>query len=381
MAKTKKENEEVKINSSSALGDILEATKGEHFNDIIPENIPISTGSLILDSLVTIRSGSIIRLCGSGAELGKTSEALVLAQNFMDKVDKSKTIYFKAESRLSPEIQARSGLKFVTQKEDWTYGTVFVFSINIFESVADGMEKILKASFEAGEKICFIIDSLDGLMLRNDSTKDLWGNDSPKVAGVPLMLKLLFRRMGLPIAHYDALLIITTQYSAAIKLDPYSKDVPRQVEGSGGSAIGHQNDYTFYYTPRYQGDFLLEDQNAKPDLHKNKIVGVMSTIEIRKSATDVSGTRVKIPIKKGRIGCAIWSEREVVDMLLAFSLLIKKGGWFALSEIMQTELTKQGFENVPVQLQGINAWYAFLEENKLITKYLFDKFTKINSGQ
>ncbi len=374
--KSEEKQEKAPPSSLDVLGSILTETKEEHFNNVVAQNQVISTGSLILDSLVRIRTGSMVRLCGSGSELGKSSEAAVLAANFMSTVEKSKTIWIKAESRLSPEFQTRTGLKFVTKPEDWVDGTVFVWSVNIFEVIAGSLEKMLKTMHDLGEKLCVVWDSLDGTILRGDAEKDVWGTkgDSAEVmvAGVPKLTKLLFRRLGLPVAHYDALMIITSQHSTAISISKYAKDVPRQVEASGGSNIAHQADYVFYYTPRYQGDYILEQPEAKPDPIKNKVLGVYATIEIKKSGTDVTGTKVKIPIKKGRVGCSIWSEKEACDLILSFQLVTVKASWLLFDAQIIEEAAKQGI-TLKEKIQGINQLYDYLESDKAILNFFLAK--------
>lgn len=379
MAKVKKEEAEEskgEIDSKSILSSILTETKGDHFNDIEAKSVKISSGSLLLDKEITIRSGQIVRLAASGAELGKTSESFVLADNYMKAMPKSKTLYIKSEARLSPEMQKRSGHKFVTNPAEWEYGTVFVWAINYFETIASALERLIKEMHEKGEHLCIILDSLDGCILKSDAKKDVWGSESVKVAGVPLLTKLLFRRLALPIAHYDALFILTTQYSAAIKLDPYAKVEPRQVEGSGGSSIAHQADYVLYYCPRFNGDYILENPDEKPDSVKNRIIGNYATVEIRKSGSDVTGTKIKIPIAKDRIGSAIWVEKEVVDLLLMFEAVKRKGVWFSFDKVVIEEAKVKNIE-IKEQHQGINNLYKYIEENKEVYSFLFEKIRSI----
>lgn len=391
MAKTPAAPASQPPSSQDVLDSMLEDGKDEHFAYVIPENRIISTGSLVLDSLVKVRSGGCVRLIGKGAELGKSSEGFVLCDNYMKTMPRSKTILVKSEARLSPEMIARSGLKFVYTGADWVYGTVFVFPCNIFERVADNIEKLLKSMHGLDEHLCIMIDSLDGLTLRGDMLKDVWsGKESPKVAGVQYLTKLLFRRIGLPITHYDALLLVTSQYSADIKLDQYAVNVPRQGEAAGGSAIAHQSDYVFSYNPRYAGDMILEDPDQKPDAQKNKIIGVYATIEIKKSGTDVTGTKIKIPIRKGRVGSAIWIEKEIVDMLLQWQLLAKgrdektgkeKGGAYLYFDPKLIEEVKAatGLE-LPKGVNGMENAYNAIEPLKPVVAYLFKKFTDLNSG-
>jgi len=384
--KTTKEPEEKKeeqVSSKDLLGSFLQENKDEHLAFVRPKQIRISTGSLILDSLVTVRSGGVVRLVGKGAELGKSSEAFVLADNYMHTMPKSKTLFVKAEARLTPEIVARSGLNFVYKAEDWAEGTVFVFPCNVFEVMAELLEFVIPQMHESNEHLCIIIDSLDGLILRTDKAKNVWGAkaDNVKVAGVPLLTKLLFRRLGLLLAHYDALMLVTGQFSADIKLDPYSPGTPRQAETSGGNAIAHQSDYVFQYLPRYQGDYILENPNEKPDYLKNKTVGIYATLEIKKSGTDVSGSRIKIPIKKGRVGNAIWREREIVDMMLAWELLKKSGSWIQVDPSILTEIEKNTGIKLPEKVQGLEKVYAALEAEPKVVEYLFQKFSELSTSR
>lgn len=328
-----KQKEEKTQDSKSALSALLTETKEDHFAFVEKNSKVISTGSLILDSILKIRSGDIVRLCAKGAELGKSSQAFVFAHNFHKQYPKGKTIYIMSEARLSPEMQGRSGHKFAFTPEEWDYGTVFVFPCNVFETIAKILEQLLKDMTAAGENLCIIWDSLDGAILKQDSLKDVWdGKESPKVAGVPLLTKLLFKRFALPVNYADCLMVVISQFSTDIKLDPYSKEPPRQNAAAGGSSLNHMSSYTLTYQPRYGGDMILEKPNEKPDPNKNKVIGLYATIEVTKSGTDVSGTKVKIPIKKGVVGPAIWVEKEVVDMAISYEMLKRSGAWYKFSD-------------------------------------------------
>lgn len=348
------------------------------FNHITPLNRFISSGSLTLDQYVKARSGGVVRLTAKTPELGKTSQSFVYAEQFMKTMPKSKTAYFMAEGRLSPELRARTGLTFVYHPRDWVYGTVLVVATNTFEAVADFIVGQSKTMFEAGEHICFIIDSLDGLILKND--KDTKGITTGKVAGVPLLTKLLFRHVALPIAFYDILLIITGQYSADISIDMYAPKIPRLGSASGGSSVPHQCDYILDYGPRYGGDLILEDPDAKPDPVKNKIVGVWATVEVKKSATDTTGVKVKIPIKKGRIGSAIWVEKEVVDMALAFDLIKRSGAWFAFNPSFIEEAKEAGI-SLKEKIQGLNGLYEYIEGDRPVFEWMLARFKKVLSTE
>jgi hypothetical protein len=378
MAKGKKDNTEEQDNGQSSndvMASILSENKDSHFNDVVPLNTFVSTGSLNLDAYVKVRSGGVIRLVAKTPESGKTSESFVLSENYMKVMPKSKTLYVKSEGRLSKEMMDRTGMKFVTTPAEWTYGTVFVFSCNVFEVVSNSIIKLSKQMHENGEHLAIIIDSLDGLILKKDlEVKGIDGNQM--VAGVPKLTKLLFRHLALPIAHYDILLVITGQYSADIKLDPYSPSIPRMGETGGGSSVPHQCDYVLQYLPRYQGDFILEKPDEKPDIVKNKILGLYATIEVKKSATDCSGVKIKVPIRKGRVGSAIWVEKEVVDMAIQFGMLTRKGAWYSFDENFVNEAKTDGVE-IKIQHQGLNGVFEYVEENKEVFNWLLKKFKSL----
>jgi len=57
-------------------------------------------------------------------------------------------------------------------------------------------------------------------------------------------------------------------------------------------------------------------------------------IEIKKSASDNTGYTIEIPIKKGKVGNAIWVEKELFDSLFLLGLVSKKGAWIELSDIV-----------------------------------------------
>jgi len=353
--------------SSDALKSLMldKTLSGDIYNSVVAENKPISTGSLILDSVVKIRSGQVVRLVAKQAESGKTSFSFVLAENYMKEMEKSKTIFIKAEGRLSLEMKQRVGLKFVNSVDEWEYGTVFVLSCNVFETVAKIILDVIKTAHDVGEHICIILDSLDGLILKGDLEKGFEGNT--KVAGVPLLTKMLFKHLALPISHYDALLLVTGQYAAEIKIDPYAPNVPRQASSSGGSSIGHQADYVFEFQPRYGGDQILENAKEKPSL-TNKVLGLWATVALRKSANDHTGITVKYPVKKGVVGCAVWKSYEIADLIVQYEMVSTKGSWFTFAADI-VEKAKLEEIDVKEKVQGMTQLFEYLEQDEKVRNF------------
>jgi len=373
----KKEEKSSKDDSiKNLLGSLMSGYKEDHYNEVKNERIPVSTGSLLLDSVVGLRTGSIIRFGGS-FESGKTSQCLLLVAEYLKIVPKSRALYVKAEGRLSEEIQMRSGLKFVFHEDDWEYGTVFVLESNVFEAICDIIQSLLKNMHEKGEKLVFVIDSLDSLILKSDLEKKSGENVMP--AGVPKMTKMFFRRLGLPINKYDSMALLTSQYSETLKINAYEKNKPKPVQGVGGSSASHQPDWIFEYGLRYDSHYLLEKEKDKPDPNSNKILGHKVVLHIRKSANEKTGYTVEIPIKHGRVGNSVWVEQEIIDLLLGWDFLKKKGGWFSFEDSLIEELKKKGLE-LDKQYQGLNSVREALESKPEVTDFLFKKLKNVIIG-
>lgn len=379
MAKTKDSKEENVDISKNLLGSLMNGYKETHFNNIDVKPVKISSGSLLLDQFISCKSNSVVRLGGAGAELGKTSQCMLFAMNYMQTMPKSKTIYINAEARLTDEFKARTGLTYTENPDNWEYGTVFVLNSNIMETFCSIVESLLKIMKEHEEHLCIILDSID--MVRLQSNLDKAFGSTTKLAGVQFLTKELFRRLGFLINRYNSLFMITSQYSSQINATAYGPgEPPKQMSGSAPSSLSHQCDYALYYRPRYQGDLILENPDEKPDIKKNKVLGVYATIELKKSATDNTNCGViKIPIKKGRIGNCVWQEKEIVDVGLALGFFNKKGAWIDTESSLLEEARKDGLE-IKDKFQGLNNIYSYMEENKSIFEWLYKKFSALNSN-
>lgn len=369
MAKQTKLKEEQESTSSNLLNSLLKGYSDTHFNFIDTKPVRISSGSLLLDSQVAVKTGTIVRLGGS-AEVGKTSQALLFAQNYMDTMPKSKTVYVNAESKFSEEMKIRSGMKFTEDPNTWDFGSVFVLKSNVFDTICDTLYGLYKNMYEAGEHLCFVLDSVDMLVLKSSLDKGM--TEGKKPAGINYLTKELFRRICPLIENYQGLGLIITQYSATFQLDPYSKTPPQMMEGNQTNALNHQASYAFYYRQRFAGDYILEKEKEKPDPEKNKILGVYAKVDIRKSATDNTGFTIAVPIKKGKVGNCVWREKECVDLMLTFGLVEKSGAWLSFHQSIIEEAQKQGVE-LKEKIQGLDNLYDYLEINKPIFEFFFNK--------
>lgn len=364
--------EEVTTSAKTRLQSFLKNNKEDHFNFEEEIYYKVSTGSLNLD----IATGGglcpgLHRFLGMN-EGGKTSEALEVAKNFLSSVKSSRALLFKAEGRLSKEIQQRSGIKFVTDPEKWDDGTCFVFESNIFETVSELMKDLIQNNDE-NKRYIFILDSVDGLMTKGDSQKSL--TEATKVAGGAVISSMLMKKISLALSKRGHMAIFISQVRSDIKLDPYAanKEV-RQTTATGGNALLHFANWILEFEPRYNKDLILEKPNEKYDPIKNKIIGHNVKIAIKKSTNESTNSKIQYPIKYGRKdGSSVWKEYEIIDQILSWEFATAKGAWVTFSDEVIEELKKQNLE-LKKQHQGIDNLRLYLEENKLITDYFYNKF-------
>lgn len=351
------------------LEKFLKENKGEHFNFVVPTTYKISTGSIELDEAMDGGfSPGIHRLCGT-SEGGKSSLALIVANNFLQTVDNSRVILIKAEGRLSDKAKIRAGLEFTEDPVHWKQNPqkVFVFKCNIFDVVAQ-LVYDLTTDNPDGLKYMFIIDSMDGLILRADTQKSFDGDESVKIAGPQVLTKRLFKQTSLPVAEYGHMVFTLAQVIAKI---PPKYEVKEQmnVGGSGGNAAIHFSNFILRFMPRYKSDYITKDGSAvELDSSENNVAGHWCNIEIQKSDNEKSGTKVSYPIKHGESGLnCIWREKEYYTALIRRQLLTKEKAWHHLSESFQAALKNHldSDVEVPEKLYGEPKLTAFLSEPKV----------------
>jgi hypothetical protein len=377
MAKTKelKEEKQVEDLSTSLLSGALKEFKEEHYNATKAVEWEVSTGSLLLDVSTGKVRPSLWRLCGNNNS-GKTPQMLEIVRNILKDVPNSKALWVMAEGRLSEENKTRCGLKFVTDPNEWEIGTVFVLKTNIFELVIKIIKDLVKNN-DAGIRFAFVIDSIDGLILRDDAAKEITENN--KVAGVPGLSKKMLQSLSLGMFQYGHWMGLISQVTSEIKLDPYAKTTNRGGSFSGGNSLLHGSDVIIEYNPPYGGDFILDGKGKFND-GKSKPIGQNVTVVLAKSIKETT-RKVKItyPIKYGRKPSGIWVEREVGDLILGFGRATLAGaGWITVSPDFIKELEDDGFE-FPEKIQGLDNLYKVLQDNEKLTNYLFDKFSKLIS--
>ena len=304
------------INPEKILENFLKTNKEDHYNFEVEENYKVSSGSLQFD--VELGGGfgpGLHRFTGMN-EGGKTSESLQVMKNFLETVPNSRGFYIKAEGRLSPEMKERSGLNFVTEHSEWENGSCFVFESNIYEAVAEIITKLIDHN-ETGIKYCFVLDSVDGLILKNDKAKGY--EDSVKVAGGAVVAATFMKKMSIKLAKRGHMAIFISQVRADIKLDPYT---------------------------------------------------------VKKSPNEKTNQRITYPIRYGRKGgTSIWIEKEIVNLLESFEFIKKSGAWISITDDFKDLLSENKLE-FPEKIQGMNKVFKYIEDNPDLCNFLFNYFKK-----
>ena len=211
----------------------LKANKADHYNFEEEQTDITPTSSLICTAAMDggVRPGAH-RALGLAAG-GKTSATLDMMLNFLRKDDGKgrRGFYVKSEGRLSPEVMARSGIKFTTDPEQWKDGVCFIFESNVFEAVFGFMGDLIRNN-PTKTRYFFILDSLDMMAKRADLEKGL--EDAAQVAGGALITSVFLKKTSAALAKRGHYCWFISQVRDSIKINPYEKSNPRQGMSSGG---------------------------------------------------------------------------------------------------------------------------------------------------
>lgn len=374
-AKKKTKEEPKKADVATFAANFMQSNKQDHLNfeESIADDSFVSSGSMIMDSEIGggFVSG-LLRFTG-GNECGKTSEALQIMYEMLTNQEGSRGLYIQAEGRLGPKMRARSGVKFVYQAEEWVDGTCLVLQSNVYNLVFDFIRGIMKNNPNK-TRFCMIIDSMDGLVSKEDIDKTT--SEANKVAAGALLSSDFLRRVSLGMGKFGHLCIMISQVRTAIKGQYEGADPNNQTSASGSNAQLHYPNWILEFQRQFSKDKILENPAAQMS-DSNKAVGHYVKAKICKSDNETSGRIIRYPVKYGRQGGkSVWIEREIVDLLLSWEFISKKGSWFKAEEELFKYITEGGFE-FPESIQGINKIYDLLESDESLTKYL-RKFVEQN---
>lgn len=352
-----------KIDDISPLDQIegfLDDNKEYHYNNEQEHDYIVSSGSLILDIEMGggIRPG-ICRFSGV-SEGGKTSCALSFAKNFIESRDDSFVVYIQAERGLSKNLRKRSGL------EKYENTRFKIIRTNVYETAIQLINDLIKNN-PKGTKYMFVIDSMDGLNLKEDMNR-VFG-ESNKVAGSAALSADFLKKMTLPLFSYGHICIMISQVRSKVSINPYAKTDPRITNASGGNALIHFSDWILEFQERFVKDRITTEPNGK-----GEILGHFCKIVFRKTMNEKSGVEISYPIKSGRVdGKSIWVEYEIVDLMLQYGMATKKGAWITIDPDTLSELAENNI-SFPDKFQGLENFKTCFEENEEARNYFYGKF-------
>tara|TARA_R100000234_G_C5003253_1_gene181317 strand:+ start:2093 stop:3286 length:1194 start_codon:yes stop_codon:yes gene_type:complete len=364
--KVKKENEGI-LTSQNQLESFLKNNKESHYNFEETIFYKVPSGSMTLDFYLGGGLGTGLHRFVGMNEGGKTSCALQFMKNFLDVEDGDrKGFLIKAEGRLSPEMIERSGVKFVTNTEDWTAGTCFVFETNIYETAVDAMRQLVGKN-EEKNKYFFIIDSVDGLLRKDDLAKSF--EESQKVAGGAVVAGTFMKKCATALQKFGHIAIFVSQVRDDIKLDPYSKAPIRQTSATGGNALLHFANWILQFEARNKSDLILQDEKSIPDVQKNPYIGHQVKVTVKKSPNEKTNLVIKYPIKYGRKnGTSNWVEKEISNFIQGWGLVVKKGAWLSFDDDV-IERAKKFNVDLPNQIQGVPKLESLISKNEDVKKF------------
>ncbi len=355
---------------NETLESFLKENKSHHYNFEEEITYKVSSGSLKFDFELNGGFGPGLHRFTGINEGGKTSEALEVMKNFLQ-MPKARGIYVKAEGRLPSEMRNRSGVDFAFDQDNWEDGKCFVFESNIYETVIELIQVLINNN-KNKIKYCFILDSLDGLIMKEDLNKSF--QDAHKVAGGALLGAKFMQKMSIALAKRGHMAIFISQVRADIKLDPYSKAPVRQTTATGGNALLHFANYILEFEPRFKKDLILESPTQPIDKIKNKILGHNVKVTVKKSPNEKTNYVVEYPIRYGRTGGkSVWVEREIIDMLYGWEFVHRKGAWITVDVELLNLLKEEGL-TLPDKIQGEPKLNALLEEEEGLRNFLITYF-------
>ena len=334
--------------------------KDYHYNDCESLDFKIPTGSLNLDLALGggLPSG-VHRFIGIN-EGGKTSCALSIAREFQKQFDNGMVVLVMSEGRFSKEMLERSGL-------DTDPNKLFRFDCNVFEKVFELVRMLVKDNPE-NKKYFFLIDSIDALCRINDVDKAF--EDSEQVAGGALITSVFLKKMVLPIAKLNHVMILTSQVRVEVSSNPYASRGGPKAKEAGGNAIKHYANFILEFEERYSSDIMFTNPSATRIDDKGDPIGHYCKIKFRKSINEKTGARVRYPVKYGRKnGNSVWVEREIIDLMKLWGFIEQKGAWISIDKDLVEEMAESKIE-CPEKIQGEVNLVELIENSPKIKSFL-----------
>lgn len=371
---SKKDKENVVLSPIEILQSTLDNNPGDHFNNLKMDSqevdYKISTGSITLDRELGGGLGSGVHRFIGVREGGKTSCSLTVAKNFLDHFkEKGYVFYYKGEGRLDQDLKVRMGFS----DEDKRFQ---VIKSNIYEFVIDSMRSLVKncRDTKSGDHFLFIIDSIDGLITREEMEKT--AEQAAQVGSSARMLSLMLKKISAAFSEYGHMGIFISQERSNITINPYAPKDQKQGNSSGGNAIQHYANMVLNFKQRNKDDLIFEG-----DDDKGEIIGHYCKVVLLKTTNDNTLAEVRYPIKRRK---GVWKELEVADFCLEWGVFKKeKSSYiFNIEELNKSDEFAELFalykDKIPESLVGEKKFKSFFtdSENAEVVNYLYNLFRK-----
>jgi hypothetical protein len=87
---------------------------------------------------------------------------------------------------------------------------------------------------------------------------------------------------------------------------------------------------------------------------------------------------IEYPVKHGQInGSSIWKEYEIMECMMLFEHVKKKGKWLELNKEATIIKDSPFLKDMPESFDGKNKLLKFLDKSPEISSYFYDKYKAI----
>lgn len=313
----------------------------------------ITTGSAQLDMHLDggFNAGSISLFYGD-EESGKTAQAMAWGANWQKHYgEKGWVILLDAEGRMTKKKFDMSGVdisRFIAPKS------------NSSEDALQNIQEMILNN-PHGFKYFFIIDSINAFTTKDERGKTL--SEAEARAGVARVTSMAFKKLSLPIHVLGHHLYLCSQVRAT------------NMTGFGGSGGGPSGGKAakFYGDLNAKMGQAWDGTSPKMLTEGDAVIGRYTRYEFKKSYNEVTGSKIDIPIKYNHIG-GVWREAEILDLALAWGVILQKGSWMKpQEELLRESAEKAGLDAdlVCKSIQGKTGYIGHLEDNPDIAEFLY----------
>lgn len=320
---------------------------------------PFSTGSLGLDILSGGLTTGVIQMWGPDG-IGKTTLLLIMGGEFQKyhNYEFCRVYLHAMEGRYNPRLCSMAPkLKMEAEgKNDKTSegAPSPIFRITRPKSGEKLCDWILKTLKQDKIKFFHIIDSIDGINSEVNDGKTM--SEAEKTASTATLMTKFLKDASKYANHYGHIIACTQQVRDKISQGmSHVSGVGKQR--AGGHALDHYSNLRLNFEKLWTDLYIYENPNDS----KSRIIGHIMSMKIEKTSNSGNvHSKASVPFI---YNYGIDREREIATLGIAYGLIEKKGGWYAIDGT-----------NVA---QGENKLISFLKEKKDVSKKIESEIKKL----